>query len=108
MYISYSRMYPHARGPRACAHDNRDVETLICGVAMVTLIYVIGMSQMYMYMYVYVYVGPARNGGGGGGGPVYFGPASRYIPAAPYAYSPYTPHMQTIGPIFHSNQWWIG
>ena len=43
--------------------------------------------------------------GGGGGGPVYFGPASGYVPAAPYAYNPYTPQaaIQTIGPIFHSN-----
>ena len=40
------------------------------------------------------------------GGPVYFGPASGYVPAGPYTYSPYTPQaaIQTIGPMFHGNQ----
>ena len=40
------------------------------------------------------------------GGPVYFGPASGYVPPGPYTYSPYTPQgaIQTIGPVFHSNQ----
>ena len=40
-------------------------------------------------------------------GPVYYGPASGYVPTGnPYAYNPYTPQaaIQTIGPMYHANQ----
>ena len=43
-----------------------------------------------------------------GHGAVYYGPAaSGYVPAAtPYGYNPYTPQaaIQTIGPVYHTNQ----